>query len=115
MIFRTVKRIAAELVVGVVLMSGCADFHACRDAWWGTDKAKHFAAAAMIGAGGAALVSPHCDVEQACAVGFSAAMLAGTGKEWSDLNVRHTCWSWRDLFWDSLGASVGASTAWAFE
>ena len=38
-------------------------------------------------------------------------MAAGLGKETYDLRVKGTCWSWRDVFWDFLGASAGASLA----
>ena len=103
------------LAAVVALQSGCANFRTCHDAWWGADKARHFAAAAVISAGGAALASSRLEAEESFAIGCSAGVLAGAAKEWRDLHIRKTCWSWRDLFWDSLGASVGASAAWALE
>lgn len=106
---------ATILVAGIALQAGCAGFRTCPDSWWGADKLGHFAAAAMIGAGGAALASSRLDAEEAAAAGWSAALLAGVSKEGWDLNVKHTCWSWHDLFWDFLGASAGASAAWAVE
>ena len=109
------RSLAIGLAGMLAVTTGCADFRTCRDAWWGADKARHFAAAAMIGAGGAALASSRLKAEEAAATGWSAAMLAGTGKEGWDVNVKKTCWSWQDLFWDFLGASAGASAAWALE
>lgn len=91
---------------------GCAGFRTCADPWWGRDKAQHFVLSMAIGAGGAALASEHLDPGEAFAVGWSAAAVAGAGKEWSDLFRKNTCWSWRDYFWDCLGASIGASLAW---
>ena len=109
------RRLAIGLAAVWALTTGCAGFRPCPDGWWGADKAQHFAAAALIGAGGTALAPSRLEAEEAAAVGWSAAMLAGAGKEGWDANVRKTCWSWQDLFWDFLGASVGASAAWALE
>ena len=109
------RSLASGLAGILAVTTGCADFHTCQDAWWGADKAKHFAAAALIGADGAAWAPSRLEAEEAAAAGWSAAMLAGAGKECWDANVRETCWSWRDLFWDFLGASAGASAAGALK
>ena len=99
----------------LLLQAGCVHFRTCDDAWWGPDKAKHFAAGFVLGAGGTALAARELDPEQAAALGWSAAMAAGAGKEFYDLRIQDTCWSWRDLFWDFLGASTGASLALALD
>ena len=100
------------LVAAVLLLqAGCAGFRTCNDAWWGPDKAKHFAAGFALAAGGTALAANELDPEAAAAGGGSAAMAAGLGKETYDLRVKDTCWSWQDVFWDFLGASAGASLA----
>ena len=99
------------LVAAVLLLqAGCAGFRTCNDAWLGPDKAKHFAAGFVIGAGGA-LAARNLGTEEAAAIGCTTAMAAGFGKEAYDLRIKGTCWSWRDVFWDFLGASAGASLA----
>lgn len=110
-----VSRSLHGLVAAVLLMqAGCAGFRTCGDSWLGPDKAKHFAAGFVLGAGGA-LAARDLEPEEAAAVGWSTAMAAGFGKETYDLRVKGTCWSWRDVFWDFLGASLGASAVWARE
>ena len=103
------------IAAGLLAQAGCAGFRACGDAWWGPDKAKHFAAGFVLGAGGTALAAQELDPEEAAALGWLAAMAAGAGKEFYDLRVKGTCWSWHDLFWDFLGASAGASLALALD
>jgi len=91
---------------------GCAGFRSCHegDPWLGTDKFKHFAISGAIAAGVTAGLHEK-DSDVAVAAGMGAAMVAGTAKEWHDLYNRNTCWSWKDLVWDFIGASVGASAA----
>jgi len=76
------------------------------------DKAYHFAAGALIGAGVTALVNGDelSDVE-AGARGTGAAVIAGAGKEWFDRDARKTYWSWKDLAWDLLGGLAGSFVA----
>ena len=103
------------LVAAVLLLqAGCAGFRTCSDSWLGPDKAKHFAAGFVVGAGGA-LAARDLEPEEAAAIGWTAAMAAGLGKETYDLRVKGTCWSWQDVFWDFLGASAGASLAAALD
>ncbi|HMP97045.1 MAG TPA: hypothetical protein PKA51_09005 [Kiritimatiellia bacterium] len=95
---------------------GCAGFRACgpEDDAWGADKRKHFVASALIGAGATAVAAQRNDTGDAAAMGFSVALAAGLAKEGYDLYGKQTCWSWKDLVWDVLGASVGVSlAAWA--
>ena len=99
------------LVAAVLLLqAGCAGFRTCGDSWLGPDKAKHFAAGFVLGAGGA-LAARDLGPEEAAAFGWTAAMAAGFGKEAYDLRIKGTCWSWQDVFWDFVGASAGASVA----
>jgi len=100
----------------LLIQTGCAGFRTCGpdDSWRGNDKFKHFAAASVIGAGATAIASSEYDSGDAAVIGMSTAMAAGLGKEWYDLRVKNTCFSWKDLAWDFLGASVGVSlAAWA--
>ncbi|NCD21351.1 MAG: hypothetical protein EOL90_00210 [Spartobacteria bacterium] len=76
------------LVAAVLLLqAGCAGFRTCNDSWLGPDKAKHFAAGFVIGAGGA-LAARDLEPEEAAAFGWTAAMAAGFGKEAYDLRVK---------------------------
>lgn len=110
-----VSRSLHGLVAAVLLLqAGCAGFRTCGDPWLGPDKAKHFAAGFVLGAGGS-LAARDLGPEEAAATGWTTAMAAGFGKEAYDLRVKGTCWSWRDVFWDFLGASLGASAVWALD
>lgn len=110
-----VSRSLHGLVAAVLLLqAGCAGFRTCSDSWLGPDKAKHFAAGFVLGAGGA-LAARDLGSEEAAAVGWTTGIAAGVGKEAYDLRVKGTCWSWRDVFWDFLGASLGASAVWALD
>lgn len=110
-----VSRSLHGLVAAVLLLqAGCAGFRTCGDSWLGPDKAKHFAAGFVLGAGGS-LAARDLGPEEAAAFGWTTAMAAGFGKEAYDLRVKDTCWSWRDVFWDFLGASLGASAVWTLE
>ncbi len=94
--------------------TGCASFRRCGrdDSWLGQDKARHFAATALIGGGVTLLADDETD--SAAAIGWSTAVATGVAKEVYDLRVKKTCFSWKDLAWDIIGASVGVSiAAWA--
>lgn len=98
-------------LVGGFLNSGCASFRSCDDAWFGADKQKHFIASAALGAGFALLADGENSDGDATLIGITSATAFGAGKEWYDLSVKKSCWSWRDLVWDIMGASFGASVA----
>ena len=104
----------ALLVAVLVVNTGCASFRRCGpdDSWLGPDKASHFAATALIG-GGVTLLLDN-ETESAASIGWSAAVTTGIAKEVYDLRVKQTCFSWKDLVWDVIGASVGVTVAsWA--
>lgn len=106
----------ALLAALLLINGGCAGIRSCgaEDPWLGSDKARHFAAAALIG-GGVTLLADN-ETDSSPAVGWSAAVATGATKEVYDLKVRKTCFSWKDLVWDVIGASVGVSIAvWASE
>jgi putative lipoprotein len=108
----------ALLAVLLGINSGCANFRSCGqdDPWLGPDKVKHFTAAALIGGGATALAATETDTGEAAAIGWTVAVGAGLAKEHYDLRVKKTCFSWKDLAWDVIGASVGVSiAAWAAE
>lgn len=94
-------------VLGV--LSGCAATIHPEDRWWAQDKAAHLAAAAIIG-GNASLVARQYDTSssEAVGVGVAVAMCAGVAKEVYDQHIKHSYWSWKDLFWDWIGAIIGS-------
>ena len=72
-----VSRSLHGLVAAVLLLqAGCAGFRTCGDSWLGPDKAKHFAAGFVLGAGGA-LAARDLGPEEAAGIGWTAAMAAG--------------------------------------
>jgi putative lipoprotein len=85
------------------------------DPWFGKDKALHFTATAVIGAGGyalgAALFEPRY---QAMLLGAGAGIVAGAGKELADLAGLGDP-SWRDFVWDVVGTVVGVGLAWGID
>jgi putative lipoprotein len=85
------------------------------DPWWGTDKALHLTATAVIGAGGytlgAAVFEPRY---QAILLGAGAALAAGAGKELADMAGLGNP-SWRDFTWDVIGTVVGVGLAWGLD
>lgn len=93
--------------------AGCASLRYCGsdEPWLGVDKQKHFLASAAMSAGITAAASTGMDSEDALAVGIISATGAGVTKEWYDSEVKKTCFSWKDLAWDFIGASIGASMA----
>jgi len=85
------------------------------DAWFGHDKALHFAASASIAVvayGGTALATSDRPTRVAVAAGV--ALAAGVGKEAWDLSG-HGDASWRDLTWDVVGTATGVLVAYAID
>lgn len=106
--------ITALLCVVLLFSSSCTGFRACSegDPWFGQDKMKHFLGSAVIAAGGTVIAANNTDDdEDAALIGLSAAMATGLSKELYDNGIKQTCFSWKDLIWDFLGASVGATAA----
>ena len=96
------------ILAGLVGSSGCATFRQPGDAWWGPDKARHFAASFAIAAGtSAALNASSEDDAAAGAGGFLAAGAAGLGKEMYDQHIQHTYFSGKDMAWDIAGGLLG--------
>jgi|GEM_PF-668221 len=100
------------LVCLLVLAGGCASFNRPGDDWFANDKAMHFGAAAML-SGGTTLAceKDNPDDDGNIAIGVGVAMAFGAGKEWYDLSVKRTYWSWKDFIWDAVGAVAGGLVA----
>jgi len=92
---------------------GCSGLHFCgpEESWLGDDKQKHFLVSAAMGAGITAAASSGMDTEEAVAAGILSTTGVGVIKEWHDSEVKKTCFSWKDLVWNFIGASMGATMA----
>jgi putative lipoprotein len=94
--------------------SGCASVNSKKnkDAWFGRDKMEHFAISAAIGAGAGTKLKNNgrskCD---AAAGGITISLVTGSGKEYYDKYIRKKYWSWKDMFWDFIGGTVGSLAA----
>ena len=97
---------------GLMLLSctGCASSTATDDAWFGQDKALHFGYSAFIGVGGSAVAHRHYRASEASAytIGMLSVISLGGLKEWYDLQIKGSYWSWKDVFWDLLGGAAGS-------
>ena len=82
--------------------------HEIHDTWFGQDKLYHFLTSGVIGAAATKVAlnnqAKPCD---AVFIGISTTLVIGTGKEWYDLKVKKTLFSWKDMFWNFAGSSVG--------
>jgi putative lipoprotein len=95
-------------------LSGCASVNSKqqKDSWFGPDKAKHFVVSAAIGAGSSTILKnkgrSDCD---AAAGGLSISLAFGAGKEYHDKYISNKYWSWKDMFWNLVGGTVGSLAA----
>ena len=69
----------------------------------------HFTAAGVIGAcTTAAAVNNGASDSDAPVIGISVAIGVGAGKEFYDLTVKETYWSWKDMLWNLIGGTAGS-------
>lgn len=87
--------------------AGCGTLRQPGDAWWGPDKAKHFAISAALAAGCSYDLARDNDEAVAAAAGFGVAAALGAGKEVHDLRIKRTYFSGRDFVWDLAGGLLG--------
>ena len=72
-------------------------------------KVYHFTVAATIGAGTTvAADSNGASHSDAPIIGTSVAVGMGAGKEFYDLTIKETYWSWKDMFWNVAGGLAGS-------
>ena len=96
------------LMLAACFLTGCASFQHPGDEWFAQDKARHFAACALISAGSAyALSEAGAENGEAYAGGVAIGISAGAAKEIYDREVKKTYWSGKDFIWDILGALAG--------
>ncbi len=98
------------IIVGTTyVVSGCTASTANHDAWFGEDKFLHFSAAAVIGAGsGVVARNIGTSRSEASVLGVSVAIGAGAIKELYDKWINQRYWSWKDIFWDTVGGIAGS-------
>lgn len=103
-------------ILSVYALSGCAtadhhehSVHHKPDTWLGEDKLYHFLASSAIGATATKVAlnnhSAPCD---AAFIGISTTLVIGSGKEWYDKTIKKTLFSWKDMFWNLVGSSLGS-------
>ena len=106
-LIRNVAIIGTNVVL-VFAISGCSSY-SYNDHLFGPDKVYHFAAAGVIGAcTTAAAVSNGASDSDAPVIGISVAIGVGAGKEFYDLTVKETYWSWKDMLWNLIGGTAGS-------
>jgi putative lipoprotein len=99
----------------VLSLSACAtathhdqDSHKVRDSWLGKDKLYHFLTASVIGATATKVaINNHTNPCDAVFIGISTTLVIGAGKEWYDMTIKKTLFSWKDMFWNLAGSTVG--------
>ncbi|MBN1671451.1 MAG: hypothetical protein JXR37_10485 [Kiritimatiellae bacterium] len=99
-----------RLVVVVLILGlpGCATMRTVEDSWFGRDKVYHFGiSAAISGVVTAAAHSQGLEGSQSFPLAVGVTVGVGAGKETYDAKVKETGWSWKDLFWDAVGALAG--------
>ena len=96
-------------IILFLTVSGCATTRCYHDSFFGKDKLYHFTASGVIGAGVTA-VSRNNGISdyKAPVIGVSVSIGIGAGKEFYDLTVKETYWSWKDIVWNLIGSSVGS-------
>jgi len=107
MTFRMIKALIGYVLV--MSLSACATTPHPNDEWFGNDKMRHFLVSSVIGAGFTKMAANNgvapCD---SIYVGISASLAIGAGKEWYDKKIRKTYFSWKDMFWDFAGGTLGS-------
>jgi putative lipoprotein len=102
----------ALLLAAAALVAASGHARAGEDRWLGRDKGLHFAASAVIAAGGYAASTPWIERPAGrAAVGASLALTAGAGKEIWDATAGAGDPSWKDFAWDAIGTAVGVGVA----
>ena len=63
----------------------------------------HFLASSVIGAAATKVaINNQASPCEAMAIGISTTLVIGAGKEWYDLKVKKTLFSWKDMFWNLM-------------
>lgn len=91
-----------------LVTAGCSANRFQHDPWFGHDKIMHFTASGAISfvATSIALDNGASD-EEAFAAGMGSVIAAGCAKEYFDVTVKGTFWSWKDMTWNTAGGLAG--------
>ena len=95
----------------VLFLSGCATAtpHHQHDQWLGEDKVYHFFTASVIGAAATKVaLNNHNAPCESVLIGISTTFVIGSGKEWYDMKVKKTLFSWKDMVWNMAGGTLGS-------
>jgi putative lipoprotein len=100
------------LIIACLVITGCAGTTSKDDNWFSEDKAYHFAASALIGAGvSSAAKDSGSSTCEAATAGISITLVVGAGKEYYDKHKNNGNWSWKDMFWNLAGGTAGSLAA----
>ena len=104
------RHILSSLIfIAIFLSFGCTAINETPDNWFGKDKLYHVAVAGAIGTG----VTAYAQNKQnygcrAPLIGISTVIAVGATKETYDLKIKKTYWSWKDMFWNVVGGTLGS-------
>jgi putative lipoprotein len=102
------------LYIFVIVTTSTALAHA-EDAWWGRDKALHFAAGTAIsGAGYAVGTALWPERSRSILLGLGSALAIGAIKEGLDATGLGDP-SWKDFAWDAIGGVCGIGVAFSID
>ena len=92
------------------IFSSCSSYRShYGDRWFGRDKLYHFTASGIIGAGSTVIAYNNgVSEEDSVVIGVSVTFGVGASKEFYDLAIKETYWSWKDLVWDMIGGALGS-------
>ena len=109
MIFKP-NSLKSALLCTLLIFFNCSSYRShYEDRWFGRDKLYHFTASGIIGAGSTAIAENNGGSEEdSIVIGISVTFGVGASKEFYDLALKETYWSWKDLIWDIVGGALGS-------
>jgi len=107
--YRTPVTIGVSVML-ILLVTGCSSLRSHPgDEWFARDKALHFTASTIIGAGATAIaLNNGASIGEGPLIGLTASVCVGAGKEWYDRDLKNKYWSWKDFLWDIMGSAAGS-------
>ncbi|MBT4483050.1 MAG: hypothetical protein HOC71_05160 [Candidatus Latescibacteria bacterium] len=94
-------------LVLIMYLSSCSSYRH-NDRFFAPDKLYHFAVAGSIGAGTTVAAESNGASHNSPIIGVSVSVGVGAGKEFYDLTIKDTYWSWKDMFWNLAGGIAGS-------
>jgi len=102
-----------QLVILLILLSVniifADSFFPEKSDWLGKDKVMHFSGSAFLTVWNYGLTHDclHNSKDTSLCISFSLTSFMGISKEYSDLKIKGSEWSWTDLFYDFAGIGLG--------